>query len=201
VVSTAERLQYAPELQVLGAIGLGAGVVPSYDTGIVNLSMQTQSKGFIMMYLRSVQQIYGAGNAAVNSLLNYYLTSIGIAQLPNADGCNFPVLPYFAAIPSSNLFDLVRPAIPADASVLRQEATVGAIGNRIPIVLMSGLSDTIVTPGSIDDWHSWACAQPGRTAPIEKQWYNSGHFPTPATEITNWVSDRFAGLPAAESCP
>jgi hypothetical protein len=136
----------------------------------------------------------------VKSLLNYYLTPFGIEQLPQADGCVGPVISYFGNISSVQLFRLSRPPIPTDANLLRQNATVGAIGSEVPIVLMSGLSDTLVPPAAIDDWHSWACAQPGRTGPIEKRWYNSGHFPTPTSDIVNWIADRFAGLAAADSC-
>ena len=95
---------------------------------------------------------------------------------------------------------IANTAIPAAADVLRQDATVGAIGSQVPIVLMSGLSDEIVPPFAIDDWHSWACAQPGRTAPIEKRWYAGGHFPTPTADIVNWIGQRFAGAPATDSC-
>jgi hypothetical protein len=200
-IATAERTSYAPDVELRGALGLGAGAVTPDDASAVDPLSLSPYRGFQMMYLRGVQQLYGAGSAGVQSLLSYYLTPTGIAELPNADGCNATVLPYFGLMSASTLFNLVRGPIPTAADVHRQEATVGALGNTVPIALMSGLADPIVTPSMIDAWHTWACAQPGRSAPIEKLWYSGGHFPTPTTDITNWIAARFAGTAAGESCP
>ena len=124
--ATAERDVLYPELKVLGAIGLGAGIVRAYNAAIIDPVITSPYKGFLMMYLRTAQQLYGSGNTAVKHLLAHYLTTYGAALLPNADGCNTSVLSYFQPISGGALFNLVRPAMPPDANAIRQEATVGS---------------------------------------------------------------------------
>jgi hypothetical protein len=198
-IATAERSTYAPDVTVIGAVGLGAGVVEPTDAGQIDPLVLSPYRSFLMMSLRATQQLYGSSNAAVKALLDHYLTPTGKVELPNADGCNNPVIPYFSTFAPSTLFKLApRPTITATADSLRQLGTVGTIGTVAPIVLMSGTSDPIVSPAMVDSWHAWACAG---NAPIEKRWYPGGHYPTPTADIAAWIADRFAGAPPGDSCP
>jgi hypothetical protein len=198
VIAAAERRGYAPETDVLGAITLGPGVITPDDDGLINGSLTSDGKGYTMMSMRAMQQIYGPKASAVQSYLSYYLTSAGIADLPAADSCA-TAISHFAPVAGASIFNLTRGPIPAAADTLRQELTIGALGTSVPIMVMYGGADNLVPKAAIEDWLAFACGQSG---PIDTHYYQfDGHVPVHPSDIAAWIAARFAGSPPGDACP
>jgi pimeloyl-ACP methyl ester carboxylesterase len=197
-VAFAERAPaYAPEAEVVGALGLGAAVIDHTDA-LVDYAMSSPFKGLFMMAARGVQQVHGPSSSGVKSFLEHYLTPNGVARLPEADGCIIEVIGSFFSSPSGDLFHLTRPSPTPAVEALRRTLEVGDIGTDVPILLMSGNFDPLVPPHVINSWHAGACT---KSPTIELRWYDAGHFPEPNAEITSWIDARFEGAPAATTCP
>lgn len=204
VVAASERTAYAPDLDVRGAVGLGAGVVQA-DEYAINLILAF-NPGYAMMVLRGISSTVGETSGPVKQFKAHYLTPNGIAQLPDAEiGCLFDVFARFNGQQPSTLFNLFRPAASSTVQAIRDRVTTGKLGNDVPLLLMSGSYDATVPPQVINPWLGFACAQIGRTAPIENRYYPTNHSGVgttpPASELESWIAARFAGSPATDQCP
>ena len=191
---------YAPELNVLGAVGSGAGVAPSSTALLASLA-GTSNRGL------ALAAVAGVNNAYPNTgIPAYFLTSSGISQLASAQMlCTFPLINAYATTPG-----LFQPWLAADPLVLPTGGpALQTVDDRTsltyrapaaPMLYVHGRDDTTVPPVLLPPFVQLLCDQ---RATVELRWYtNGGHMPLAASklDVLAWIAARFAGTPAATSC-
>ena len=191
---------YAPELNVLGGVGSGAGVGPSGAALPASLA-GTGNRGL------ALAAVAGMNNAYPNTgIPAYFLTPSGIAQLSSAQTlCTFPLINAYATTPG-----LFQPWLagdplvpPAKSPALQTFDDRNSLTNRAPaapMLYVHGTDDTFVPPAFLPPFVQLLCDQ---RATVELRWYtNGGHMPLTASrlDVLAWIAARFAGTSAATSC-
>ncbi len=190
---------YAPELDIIGAVGSGAGVVTGTDA-VVDYMITSDLKGYMMIAMASQAAEYGEDVAPYDRLL----TDKGVEELAYLDDhCVQEILPYYAEIPSQDLFrlddwdmTLTNGQHPGDLNAVGKTAPIA------PILLVHGTQDTSVPGNFIVPWAEFAC----ESQAVQLNWYEGPHrvFYDRATgaadDVLAWIDGRLAGEEPPSVC-
>jgi hypothetical protein len=200
LTAAAELLPYyAPELNVLGGVGSGAGVAAD-TTALLGSLARSVYRAF------PLAAVAGMNNAFPNAgIPAYYLTPSGISELSTVQTyCLMPLVttysnrqglfqPWLTADP------IVPPARSAALQMFEERNSITSRGPAVPMLYVHGRRDSVVLPALLPPFIQRLCDQ---RATVELRWYDDVHPPLSASksDVLAWVAARFAGAPAATSC-
>lgn len=190
---------YAPEFNVVGAVGSGAGVVEGEP--FIPILLNGNLRGIMVLAMASQQAAYGADIAPPTRLL----TELGVREMPNVeDGCWNHILSYFQQFTTEELF---RPDWDLTFTNGENPNFINSAGNRpgaAPIFLVHGTEDTTIPAGFIPPYIEKTCSQ-GDT--VDVRWYEGyGHRALydpssgAADAVLTWIDARLAGEAASSVC-
>ncbi len=191
---------YAPELNVLGTIGSGAGVTDE-SARLLTYLQQTKYKGFVVMMALAQRAAYGP----VESPLSLWLTEAGIRASAALDTiCVDRLVDTYGPLDGSYVFVPGAPLPKATIDVDYKDSIPGLKRGASPLLMINGRYDDLLPPGHIVSWVEEACENTGMA--IQLVWFDTGHRvpyenPQGAAEVIfPWIEARFAGAPAPSSC-
>ena len=197
--ATEQADDYAPELDIIGTIGSGAGVF-NPDAGIVEFLLTSEFRGFMVIAVAAQAEAYGEDVAPYDRLL----TPEGIEELAFLEeGCVGDILEHYDAIPPEDLFRLddydMTFTTGEDPNVLN---TAGQEPANAPILLVHGRSDGTVPANAVTGYAETVCDQGGE---IQLNFYDGEHRVMYAEEavqqdVLDWIDDRLAGEEPPSVC-
>ena len=192
--------EYAPELDVIGAVGSGAGVVAA-DSGIVDYLINSELRGVMVLAVGSQLHAYGEELAPANRVL----TDLGAEELGALEeGCWGHIIDYYQQFTPEELF---RPDYDFTFTDGQNPEPLNEAGNRpgvAPMVLVHGTADEIIPAQFIPPYVERVCAH-GQD--ITVHWYEG--YPHHAIfeeesgagdTVVEWIEARLAGEPAPTHC-
>ncbi len=188
---------YAPELDIRGAVGVAAGDTLSHTDLFSGLARNSTWRGLVL------QGVAGLNNAYPSAgFPSYFLTPNGVSALPGAQGTPcYPSPPPTSDFQSWLLTDPPSPpAMSAAMGIAEERGWITARPPAAPLLLVHGLSDTLVPPELVPPVVRRLCDMGGD---VDLRWYAGDHFTVPSaaqSDVLAWISDRLAGTPAANAC-
>jgi pimeloyl-ACP methyl ester carboxylesterase len=185
---------WTPELDLVGTF---AGA-PASELGIIiGAAHSLPIAGFLYMIIAGFEASYP--DQADPSLL---LTLAGLDALDNVDeGCTGEVVDSVAGLPSS---DLIKPD-PGSVepwATLAEQNDPGRVRTDSPILIIHSSADEVVPASLSEIMHGRMC-EVGQQ--VERRVVDDGGHgqaaPQAFAEGLEWIAERFAGEPAASSCP
>jgi len=190
---------YAPDLDLIGVIGLLAGVVKS--SWVPELLMRSSARGYIVLGAAVQQAIWGAELAPASRIL----TDLGVSHLDVLEEqCMTETNEYFMQFEPEDIFKF-----PYDSTFSNgvDPSVVNAIGQGIgaaPVILIHPTDDPAVPPAALIEYVETVC-QYGQ--PITVSWHEN--LPHSIEMFTNdgvvqaiftFVDSRLNGGPAETHC-
>jgi len=190
---------YAPDLDLIGVIGLLAGVVKS--SWVPELLMRSSARGYIVLGAAVQQAIWGAELAPASRIL----TDLGVSHLDVLEEqCMTETNEYFMQFEPEDIFKF-----PYDSTFTNgvDPSVVNAIGQGIgaaPVILIHPTDDPAVPPAALIEYVETVC-QYGQ--PITVSWHEN--LPHSIEMFTNdgvvqaiftFVDSRLNGGPAETHC-
>ena len=191
---------YAPELNILGTIGSGTGIVDSAGQMLQHIKTSPY-KGYLVMVGLSQNAAYGDAEVP----LSRWFTPAGIeaAQALNSI-CVDQLVSTYGALDADYLFVEGAPlATTTGRYDPLRDATPGLRVGASPMLMIHGRYDPQIPARALVPWVEETC---GRGQNIYLRWFDTGHrvpYEAPSVVqpvLTSWIEDRFAGLPAPSSC-
>jgi hypothetical protein len=193
---------YAPDLQLLGGVGISSGVGLRDD--VLGSLANSFYRGFAVMALRGFENAYPGTKVA-----DYYLTAYGLSQLANTEtDCGPAVVSAFSTIPAAQLFEAgaltTPPSLPAPTTTQAKTLDRAWIDHRplsAPMLYLHGTADEILDPVLVPPFVQRMCDLGGTT---ELRWFagqtHVGLLDVIGSDLVNYIADRFNGQPASSSC-
>ena len=191
---------YAPELNIVGTIGSGTGVVDSAGN-MLQYIKSSPYKGYLVMVALAQNAAYGDEEVP----LSRWFTPAGIqaAQALNSI-CVDQLVATYGSLDESYLFVENAP-LPMTSSRYDplKDATPGLRVGASPILMIHGRNDPQIPSAALVPWVQETCA---RGQKIYLEWFDTGHrvpYEAPGMVepvLSKWIGDRFAGRPAPSSC-
>jgi pimeloyl-ACP methyl ester carboxylesterase len=191
---------YAPELDIVGTIGSGTGIVDS--AGMMLQHIKTSPyKGYLVMLALAQNAAYGDTEVP----LSKWLTPEGIEAARTLNSiCVGQLVSTYGALDADYLFVEGAPLPPTSSKYdPLADATPGLRVGASPILMIHGRYDTQIPPEAVVPWVEETC---DRGQEIYIQWFDAGHrvpYEAPSVVepiLSDWIADRFAGRPARSSC-
>jgi pimeloyl-ACP methyl ester carboxylesterase len=191
---------YAPELNIVGTIGSGTGVVDSAGKMLQHIKTSPY-KGYLVMVALAQNAAYGDKEVP----LSRWFTPAGIqaAQAMNSI-CVDQLVSTYGSHNADYLFVEGAP-LPTTSGRYDplKDATPGLRVGASPILMIHGRNDPQIPSAALIPWVEETCA---RGQKIYLKWFDTGHrvpYEAPGVVepvLTSWIQDRFAGRLAPSSC-
>ena len=200
ILANETAASYAPELNVLGTIGSGAGVTDE-SAKLLTFLQQTRYKGYVVMMALAQRAAYGP----VESPLSLWLTDEGIRSSAALDTiCVDGLITTYGAYNSYDLFVPGAPLPKATVDVDYKDSIPGLKPGASPLLMLNGRTDELLPSELVVSWVEETCERTGMA--IQLEWFDTGHrvpYEDPqgaAAVIFPWIEARFAGAAAPSSC-
>lgn len=198
---------YAPELDIVGTIGSGSGVID--DSGaILTVLKRSYYKGYAVMAAWAQRAAYGgdtpnSGDGAAP--LSLWLTDYGIQESQGIESqCVGEIIDDYSAIAGDLLFVPGAPLPKKGIDVDYAQSIPGLRDGASPLLLIHGRNDDQIPPAGIFLWVEETCENTNMA--IQLEWFDTGHrvpYEDPqgaAAVMFPWIDARFAGVPAPSVC-
>jgi fermentation-respiration switch protein FrsA (DUF1100 family) len=198
---------YAPELDIVGTIGSGSGVID--DSGaILTVLKRSYYKGYAVMAAWAQRAAYGGdtplpGDGAAP--LSLWLTDYGIQLSQGIESrCVGEIIDDYSAIAGDLLFVPGAPLPKSGIDVDYAESIPGLRDGASPLLMIHGRNDDQIPPAGILLWVEQTCENTNMA--IQLEWFDTGHrvpYEDPqgaAAVMFPWIDARFAGVPAPSVC-
>jgi hypothetical protein len=185
--------QYGAGLQLVGSVAIAPAVNLSELSDLAYSGLLTgEQRGAYPLV------IVGLERTVPNFNTNAYLHGFAAAEKDSIIGCGDRANELRSQITNDEL----RPASAEDAAALRVALLHRALPQRplrAPQLVINGLQDKSVLPVWVSDAVKRSCALGGQLQHVEVP--DAGHSDTgDADVIEQWIADRFAGKPPANTC-
>jgi pimeloyl-ACP methyl ester carboxylesterase len=200
---------YAPELNVLGTIGSGSGVIDE-SGAILTALKRSFYKGYVVMTAWAQRAAYGGDNPVPGdgaAPLSLWLTEYGIQISQAIDTqCVSEIIDDYSGVDGSLLFVPGAPLPKVGVDVDYADSIPGLKSGASPLLMIHGRRDDQIPPAGVILWVEETCANPDVEMAIQLEWFDTGHrvpYEDPkgaADVIFPWIDARFAGSPARSSC-
>jgi fermentation-respiration switch protein FrsA (DUF1100 family) len=185
---------YAPELELLGAVALAPGAVFERSYGGIDE---------IVGRVVGVMMLYGAATEHPEIVPTDYMgpQTAAAAATVFPTQCLGAIIATFAPIPADTYWSNDPRTTEPARSVLATN-DVGFVAAPTPLLVVSGTADTTVVIERARDLFARLCETGQTTEYTEYEGATHDDIGAhAATQVLGWIADRFAGVPAANSCP
>jgi hypothetical protein len=187
--------EWTPELEVVGTF---AGAPATELPIILAAAGRMNIAGFLYMIVAGFEAAYP--DEADPSLI---LTPAGVEALDAVDdGCTGEVLAQLGALPAD---ELLKPDLAATEpwASLAEANDPGRVATDAPVLIVHSAADDVVPAALSDAAFARMC---GLGQQVERRVYDEGQghgaaAPQAYADGFAWIADRFAGEPAASTCP
>ena len=187
--------EWTPELELVGTF---AGAPATELPIILSAAGGMRIAGFLYMIIAGFEAAYP--DEADPSLI---LTPAGVEALDEVDdGCTAEVLGRLGALPAG---ELLKPGLAETEpwATLAAENDPGRVATDSPVLIVHSAADDVVPAALSEIAFGRMC---GLGQQVERRVYDAGQghgaaAPQAYADGFAWIADRFAGEPAASSCP
>ena len=187
--------EYAPELQLLG---VAAGAPPSQFSLLYEVLLGGPFQGYLAMASAAFAEAYDEIE------LSQVYTDEAIALMDVLEtGCTQDVFDVFNPLSKEELLSVESPlgVSPWDRVIIENDVSGAPV--PVPLLILHGSDDEQIPALSSQILLGQLCIQPdqGPTIRIEYAGHNHGSvIAAQRDDLLDWISDRFAGEPAPNTC-
>ena len=186
--------EYAPDLDLVGIVGSGPGVVPN-AVAMIEWMKKTEFRGYLIMGIAATEYAFGEHAPASDYLTERCLEELYILE----EGCGTEIPEHFNNIPWEELF-LEEPVITPGRAEWEAKNEVGHRLGAAPVLLVHGSADPLIPAGIVRSYAEKTCDLGQENQLIF--YPDAGHVPAVESkdDVLSWIADRFAGEPAPCNC-